>query len=683
VFSIKNIVIFLLIINFSFSWNILKPENNTTLNQIHVLFEWEQKPNSAFYVLDVSENSSFDTCIVCQQYVDESLIYIAKDGFEWDTQYWWKVTAYDNNNQYTEQEGTFNIGSSIANTTTNIYEDNIEEGLTIFGSFFDYYSAVIDQTGNEIWNSGNQDLIFYNTDKYGRFFGAEFIGNNAENNYPGIKFSFENGIEWQEPGNNFIHHDIFQLPNGNYIGLGTSSQMGPIAIGPWTPLFQSLGYIADGETIEFDWMGDKIIEWDADTKEEVWSWNVFDHFNMEDYDSLGGIWFEAYNTGRFDWTHANAIWFDEDDSAIYLSSRHINRITKIAYPGGEVIWNLGNELGSGDIDCGQNIGFSFQHSVTKLTNGNILTFDNGNLSREFLNQDIKTSRSIEIDVTETDSGCEAELAWEYILPEELYGYLSGNTQKLENGNYLSTTIGGGGTSLEVDANKNSVWQANYNLSLPDGLVYRAMRIPGLFPIAYSVIFPQFESSVSEINLESDVLEVFIKNNGDYTQLFNYQLDAINNQNGYDVTFTIIPEHFPNETKTTSFNIVVPDNSNFVLENHQGQLSLNSNESTFLSFDSSVLGYEGQQSNLNFNLHKPYPNPFNPTIHFNVEILNREYINIDVYNIEGEKIDKIFSGYLNKGQHVFNWNGESNSTGLYIIKAQTKNNSLTQKITLVK
>ena len=390
-----------------------------------------------------------------------------------------------------------------------------------------------------------------------------------------------------------------------------------------------------------------------------------------------------YNTGRFDWTHANAIWFDEDDSAIYLSSRHINRITKISYPGGEIIWNLGHELGSGDIDCGQDIGFSFQHSVTKLPNGNILTFDNGNLSREFLNQDIKTSRSIEIDVTETDSGCEAELAWEYILPEELYGYLSGNTQKLENGNYLSTTIGGGGTSLEVDANKNSVWQANYNLSLPDGLVYRAMRIPGLFPIAYSVIFPQFESSVSEINLESDVLEVFIKNNGDYIQLFNYQLDAISNQNGYNVTFTITPEHFPHEIKTTSFNIIVPDNSNFILENHQGQLSLNSNESIFLLFDDSVLGYEEQQSNLNFNLHKPYPNPFNPTIHFNVELLNREYINIDVYNIEGEKIDKIFSGYLNKGQHLFNWNGESNSTGLYIIKAQTKNNSLTQKITLVK
>ena len=44
---------------------------------------------------------------------------------------------------------------------------------------------------------------------------------------------------------------------------------------------------------------------------------------MNDYDILGGIWFEIYNTQRFDWTHANAIWFDEQESAIYLSSRHL------------------------------------------------------------------------------------------------------------------------------------------------------------------------------------------------------------------------------------------------------------------------------------------------------------------------------------------------------------------------
>ena len=218
----KKIILGLLILNFIFSWGLLKPIDGATLNQTHVLFEWEQQPNNAFYVLTVSEDIEFQECIICEQYIDESLIYIAKDMLNWNTQYWWKITAYDNNNQLISQIHELNIGASIANTTANIYNEDLQEkGLTIFGSFFDYYSAVIDQNGNEIWNSGNQDLIFYNTDKYGRFFGSEFIGNNAENNYPGVKFSFENGIEWQEPGTNFIHHDIFQLPNGNYIGLGT------------------------------------------------------------------------------------------------------------------------------------------------------------------------------------------------------------------------------------------------------------------------------------------------------------------------------------------------------------------------------------------------------------------------------------------------------------------------------
>ena len=429
-------------------------------------------------------------------------------------------------------------------------------------------------------------------------------------------------------------------------------------------------------------MGDKIIEWNADTKEEVWTWDTFDHFNMEDYDSLGGIWFEAYNTGRFDWTHANAIWFDEDDSAIYLSSRHLNRITKIAYPSGEIIWNLGHELGSGDIDCGQDIGFSFQHSLQKLNNGNILTFDNGNLSREFLNQDTKTSRSIEIQINENDNGCEANLDWEYILPEELYGYLSGNTQKLDNENYLSTTIGGGGTSLEVDQDGNAIWEANYNLSLPDGLVYRAMKIPGLFPIAYSVILNQFENSMSEMMLEeNDSLNILIKNNGDYTQIFNYQLNAEINSQGYDIDLIITPEHFPNHEKNISFSI---NTNEFNVESQNGSFTLNPNQKILLSMkDDSVLSNDDIINPIIFEIKKAYPNPFNPEINFDINMKGREYINIYIYNIQGNQIDNIFNGFLNKGIHSFNWDASNYATGLYIIKVAQENNILTQKIMLIK
>ena len=681
----KKYFLTLLIMNLIFGI-LIHPESNATLNQTHIRFEWEQVPNAEYYGLYVSDGSDiYDDCIICNKVINaESLIHIEKEILEWNQTYKWTIIGYTNNNdQVPMGTRSFNIGSPIANVTTIIYNDNTQDGLTVFGSFFDYYSAVIDENGKEIWNSGDQDLIFYNTDQYGRFFGAEYIGNNAENNYPGIKFSFEDAIQWQEPGDNFIHHDIFQLPNGNYIGLGTSYDEGPIPIGPWTPLFQGLGFEADGETVEFDWMGDKIIEWDAETKEEVWSWDVFDYFDMADYDQLGGIWFEAYNTNRFDWTHANAIWFDENDSAIYLSSRHLNRITKIAYPSGEIIWNLGYELGSGDIDCGQDIGFSFQHSLAKLDNGNILTFDNGNLSQIFLDQDEKTSRSIEIDVNETDSGCEATLAWEYVLPEDLYGYLSGNTQKLNNGNYLSTTIGGGGTSIEVDDNGNEIWEANYNLQIPDGLVYRAMRIPGLFPIAYSIIFPQFENSLSEMTIEDTALEILIKNNGDYTQLFNYNLEASNNENGYEVTFSVIPEHHPEKVKITSFNIVVPLESDFVLESHQDSFSLNPNEDIILLFNDSALENDNYISNTNFNLEPPYPNPFNPNINFDLNVFKMENIRINIYDIKGNQIETVFSGLLTEGNYTFNWNGTNASTGVYIIKCESEKNSKTQKIFLVK
>ena len=664
---------------------LLHPEVDAILNQTHIRFEWEQIPNVDYYALYISEDDDvYDNCIICNKIINsESLIHIETENLEWNKTYYWTIVGYSNDEQLPMTVRSFNIGSPIANTTTTLYNNSIQEGLTIFGSFFDYYSAVIDENGNEIWNSGNDNLIFYNTDEYGRFFGAEFIGNNAENNYPGIKFSFEDGIQWQEPGDNFIHHDIFQLPNGNYIGLGTSYGEGPIPIGPWTPLFQGLGFEADGETIEFDWMGDKIIEWDAETKEEIWSWNVFDHFDMNDYDQLGGIWFEAYNTNRFDWTHANAIWFDEDDSALYLSSRHLNRITKIAYPSGDVIWNLGHELGSGDIDCGQDIGFSFQHSLAKLDNGNILTFDNGNLSEIFLEQDEKTSRSIEIDITETESGCDASLAWEYVLPEELYGYLSGNTQKLDNGNYLSTTIGGGGTSIEVDGSGNEIWEVNYNLQIPDGLVYRAMRIPGLFPIAYSVTFPQFEDSLSEMTIANDALEIMIKNNGDYKQSFNYTLDVNNNNEGYGVTFSIIPVHHPNKIKTHSFNILVPDESSFMLASHNGNFDLNQNQGIVLSFNDNVLENDESIINGYFNLDTPYPNPFNPIINFDLNVVRLENITINIYDIKGNKIETVFSGLLNKGNYTFSWDGKNNATGIYMIQCSSDKITKTQKIFLIK
>ena len=197
------------------------------------------------------------------------------------------------------------------------------------------------------------------------------------------------------------------------MGIIETTSMGTIPIGAWTPQFQGLGFQADGTTMEFTWVGDKLVEWDSETGDVIWSWNTFDHFSMLDYDQYGGTWNQAYTDLQYDWTHVNALVFDPNDNSIYISTRHLSRITKINYPSGEIIWNMGHQLASNDIDMGSELGFSFQHSLQILPNGNILTFDNGNLSPEFRGTDEPISRVIEIAINQSENNFAAELGWSY------------------------------------------------------------------------------------------------------------------------------------------------------------------------------------------------------------------------------------------------------------------------------
>ena len=60
-------------------------------------------------------------------------------------------------------------------------------------------------------------------------------------------------------------------------------------------------------------------------------------------------------------------------------------------------------------------------------------------------------------------------------------------QKLKNGNYLLVTIGDGGTALEVNPNNEHIWEGKFDLQFPNGAVYRANRLSGLYPSIFSTI----------------------------------------------------------------------------------------------------------------------------------------------------------------------------------------------------
>ena len=285
-------------------------------------------------------------------------------------------------------------------------------------------------------------------------------------------------------------------------------------------IFQSIGYLADGTTDEYPWHIPVLVEFDYNTSEEIWSWDTLDYFSINDYSNAP--WSNALNIGRYDWVHMNSIYFDQIESAIYLSFRHISRISKISYPSGELIWNMGY-MSYDDSSICSDLGFTWQHYAKLLVDGSLLFLDNGNFSVTHMGDDNPTTRVRKIRVID-DSYCETE--WEYALSENLFSPGMGSVHQLENTNILINTIGGNGNILELSNDGDEIWTADLNLEIQKN--YRAFRIPGINPEAYSVIFDNYHLVNDSSIVISPLLNVKLFNKSSYKQPYIYNINDSNN-----------------------------------------------------------------------------------------------------------------------------------------------------------
>ena len=660
---------------------LLKPDNGEYLNYIYIEFEWDQIPQADYYELQISNDLEFSNLALD---IDHSnTLFIDRASLEWDRTYYWRIRPVFNQSEYGlwTNPFSFSTGTTLSNTTVSISDTNaFQQGITVFGAFFNYFSAAIDESGKEIWNSGIEDLVYYNSNRYGNVFGCS-LAPGTENNLPGKEFTFQGEIVWEEPNDEFLHHDLIQLPNGNYLGIIETTSLGPIPIGDWTQLFMGLGFQANGVSIEFPWVGDKLVEWDKETGDVVWEWNVFENFNMMDYDQFGGTWNQAYIDLHYDWTHVNAVVYEESESALYISTRHLSRITKIDYPSGEIVWNLGYDMASDDVTLGSNIGFSFQHSLQILDNGNILTFDNGNLAEEFRGLDSPQSRAIEI----STDGTSAELVWSYELPSNLYGFASGNAQKLDNGNVLVTTVGGGGRSLEVDPNGIIVWEGNYNLSLPNGAVYRAHRIPGLFPTSFSVIVNDLLDTYNGpgINLNSETISFDIVNEGDYELEIHFSIfDQLGWLESTDGNLVLSP----NSSETISFNIF-PNEANAMSTIELTVTPVHHpDKQKVIQIDgySNLLEVSSDALPELLQFDEPFPNPFNPITRFRFTIPpgNVDNIYLQLFDLKGRLVETLIHDNIQRGENELVWDAENHSSGIYLVRLHYGDSYITKKIILM-
>ena len=158
-----------------------------------------------------------------------------------------------------------------------------------------------------------------------------------------------------------------------------------------------------------------------------------------------------------------------------------------------------------------------------MNNGNLLFFDNGNLSSQLFNEIYPISRILEVNVIDNSS---CEVIFEYSLPTTLFSTAMGSVQSLDNNNYLINSIANNGIIFEINQNENFIWESNLNLEIP-ALNYRSFRIPGIHPDAFSVIADDLTRSINVfdnepfIDLSSNLINFTIQNKTDCKDQFKF------------------------------------------------------------------------------------------------------------------------------------------------------------------
>jgi arylsulfate sulfotransferase len=268
-----------------------------------------------------------------------------------------------------------------------------------------------------------------------------------------------------------FHHDIAVLPNGHWLVLANTLK----------------NVVLDGQTTPTEVLGDVIVDLDTNLN-PVWVWNEFDHLDVN-----------RHPVNFPDWTHTNAVVYSKDDGNLLVSMRHQSWIVKVDYNNGagtgNVIWRLGEggdfKLVGGtdptDWFYGQH-GMSFTTQNTTgifglvlMDNGDFRLFPSGVTCGTGSAPPCLYSTIPVLQINE--AAMTATLQTHQILPASLYSFFGGNAQILPNGNleYDLCGLPNEPNAQIFETPNQSTPQTVLNMTFPSTYVYRAYRLPSLYP----------------------------------------------------------------------------------------------------------------------------------------------------------------------------------------------------------
>ncbi|MFH1851459.1 MAG: S8 family serine peptidase [Candidatus Neomarinimicrobiota bacterium] len=87
---------------------------------------------------------------------------------------------------------------------------------------------------------------------------------------------------------------------------------------------------------------------------------------------------------------------------------------------------------------------------------------------------------------------------------------------------------------------------------------------------------------------------------------------------------------------------------------------------------------------NFRLLPAWPNPFNAVTNISLVMLEGGQVELEVFNLLGQRVAVLHSGYLISDIHTFTWRvGERHASGIYWVRARQGDRQASQKLLLLK
>ena len=265
-----------------------------------------------------------------------------------------------------------------------------------------------------------------------------------------------------------LHHDVTILPNGHMIVIASMLK----------PYNNLTGY--SGTT---NVLGDVLVDLDENFNVS-WVWSEFDHLDVN-----------RHPIAFPDWTHTNAVIYSPSDGDLLVSIRHQSWIVKVDYQNGkgsgDVLWRLGNggdfALVGGtapeDWFYGQHApsfagpATSGQFSLTMMDNGYGRLTSSGSQCTSSGSACYTTVPVVAVDeVAKT-----ATITYRQMVPTSQFNIWGGNAEVLASGD-LEYDLCAEGNASEVDeVRMTSPAQVVWTLKESGANLYRAMRIPSLYP----------------------------------------------------------------------------------------------------------------------------------------------------------------------------------------------------------